>query len=52
MLRVWLRISSAVADQLVTPMTMAMLSSERPSTTARMIASGRNGITRNHSVSR
>ncbi len=38
--------------QLVTPMTIAMLSSDRPRTLASTIASGRNGITRNQSVSR
>ena len=49
---VWLRISSAVPGQLVTPITIAMLSNDRPSTLASTIASGRNGSTRNHSVSR
>ncbi len=49
---VWLRISSAVPGQLVTPMTITMLSRTRPRTLAITIASGRNGITRNHSVSR
>ena len=52
MVSVWARISSAVPGHDVTPMTMTMLSSDRPSTVAITIASGRNGITRNHSVSR
>src|SRR3954447_21285713 len=49
---VWLRMSNAVPGQLVTPITMAMLSSDRPRMLARTMASGRNGMTRNHSVSR
>src|SRR3954453_6292100 len=49
---VWLRIRNAVPGQLVTPITIATLNRERPSTLASTIASGRNGITRNHSVSR
>ena len=50
--RIWLRISNAVPGHDVTPITMMMLTRDRPSTVARAMASGRNGITRNHSVSR
>ena len=49
------RISRAVADQPVTPITMmtAMIrGTVGGNTTARTIASGRYGMTRNHSVNR
>ena len=49
---VWLRISSAVPGHEVTPMTSTMLNRPRPSTVDSTIASGRKGITRNHSVTR
>ena len=50
---VWLRISSAVPGQLVTPMTSDDVEQRpRPARVASTIASGRNGMTRNHSVSR
>ena len=48
----WDRTSRAVDGQEVIPMTMMMFSTDAPSTAASAIASGRNGITRNHSVSR
>ena len=42
----------AVAGHEVIPMTRMMFSTDGPSTAASAIASGRNGITRNHSVTR
>ena len=52
MLSVWERTSRAVPGHEVMPMTTMMLIREAPSTVARTIASGRNGITRNQSVNR
>ena len=46
------RISLAVAGHDVTPITMMMFVTDRPITAASTIASGRKGMTRNHSVNR
>ena len=46
------RTSRAIDGQEVMPITMMMFWIDGPSTAASTIASGRNGITRNHSVSR
>ena len=46
------RISRAVEGHDVIPITRMMLPIDGPSTAASAIASGRNGITRNHSVTR
>ena len=48
----WARIRRAVEGQDVIPMTRMMLRIDGPSTAARTIASGRKGMTRNHSVIR
>ena len=46
------RTSRAIDGHDVIPITRMMLRIDGPSTAASTIASGRNGITRNHSVSR
>ena len=44
--------SRAVDGQDVIPITKIMFQSERPSTAASTMASGKKGITKNHSVTR
>ena len=48
----WARTSRAIDGHDVIPITRMMFWIDGPSTAASTIASGRNGITRNHSVSR
>ena len=48
----WARTTRAVDGHDVIPITKMMFHTDRPSTAASTIASGRNGITRNQSVMR